>query len=61
MKHVIYFAPGGEQRKKPPPLELILYDIKQDDPDDVMKAGEKYGKWLLANASGMYAKGLRNN
>lgn len=58
-KHTIYFAHGGEQRKKPPPLELILYEMNEDDPVAVEKAGLKYGKWLIQNASGNWTSGLR--
>jgi hypothetical protein len=58
VKHAIYFAHGGEQRKQPPPLELILYALG-DDPVEMEKAGYDYTMWLLRNASGTWVKGLR--
>lgn len=57
-KHEIYFCHGGEQRTKPPPLELILYSM-EDDPAAVEEAGRRYGKWLIQNASGNWTRGLR--
>ena len=58
-KHEIYFCHGGEQRTKPPPLELILYGIGEDDPEKVEEAGRKYGEWLIRNASGNWTRGMR--
>lgn len=57
--HIIYFAHGGDQRTQAPPLELKLYEMGSDDPDEIFKAGRAYGKWLLQNASGTWARGLR--
>lgn len=56
--HIIYFAHGGEQRTQAPPLNLKLYEIG-DDPDEIMKAGRDYGRWLIQNASGTWTRGLR--
>lgn len=58
-KHEIYFAHGGEQRVGPPPLELVLYQMDSDDPDEVKEAGRKYGRWLIQNASGNWTQGMR--